>query len=360
MKHSKMKVLFTLTATLLTLVVTAQYSKATLQDSLPTSKANKVITIQLSGTKAEADKTTIEINGDKITINGKDAKDMEDIEVQIGDSKFKYYKKGHRDVYGELGMGVDNIRAIRKKLDSLGVSIRNIKTKVNNRPMLGITMYKTNNGIAVESLVKDGAATKAGLKKGDVINKLNTTDITTEMDITNTISKLKIGDEVTITYIRNGTPNTTKAVLTANQVNKDLEMFFNADSVHYSNLPDMDFLNMDQFSFDFKQDKPRIHLFGNGHSIGNTPKLGVGLRETESGNGVEVTKVDSASIAAKAGLQVGDIITSIGATQVNDIKNIRKLISSIANMPIELIYLRNGKQGKAIMQFPKELKEGTF
>jgi putative serine protease PepD len=46
--------------------------------------------------------------------------------------------------------------------------------------------------------------------------------------------------------------------------------------------------------------------------------LGVGTQPTEDGTGVEVAQVDAGSAAAKAGLQQGDVITSVDGTNTDD------------------------------------------
>jgi putative serine protease PepD len=46
--------------------------------------------------------------------------------------------------------------------------------------------------------------------------------------------------------------------------------------------------------------------------------LGVGTQPTQDGTGVEVAEVDSGSAAAKAGLQQGDVITSVDGTATDD------------------------------------------
>ena len=46
--------------------------------------------------------------------------------------------------------------------------------------------------------------------------------------------------------------------------------------------------------------------------------LGVGTQPTQDGTGVEIAQVDSGSAAAKAGLQQGDVITSVDGTATDD------------------------------------------
>lgn len=59
-------------------------------------------------------------------------------------------------------------------------------------------------GVFVFSTVKGGAGEKAGLKLGDVITKLNDTEITSMVDLSSAKKGFKAGDTVTLTVYRDG------------------------------------------------------------------------------------------------------------------------------------------------------------
>lgn len=93
-----------------------------------------------------------------------------------------------------------------------------IKQGYVSRPGLGITGLEINditkrqynvpsdmpNGIGVNSVMKNGPAEKAGIKAGDVIIKLNSTEIKTFSQLQDIIRQHKIGDQITVTVWRNG------------------------------------------------------------------------------------------------------------------------------------------------------------
>lgn len=58
----------------------------------------------------------------------------------------------------------------------------------------------TNSG----SIVSGSPAEKAGLKPGDVITKVNSTELTNTTSLTSVISRYKVGDEVQLTIVRDG------------------------------------------------------------------------------------------------------------------------------------------------------------
>lgn len=73
--------------------------------------------------------------------------------------------------------------------------------------------------------------------------------------------------------------------------------------------------------------------------------LGVGL--FTSNNGVTVTSVEPGSLAAQAGLQVGDIITQFAGQNVATAGELRQaIISSHIGDRVEIVYIRNGNTGK--------------
>jgi serine protease Do len=69
------------------------------------------------------------------------------------------------------------------------------------------------NGIYITDLTKDGAALAAGMKKGDVIDKVNDVAITSGPELQEQLSKYRPGDKVNITVSRNGDELTIPVVL---------------------------------------------------------------------------------------------------------------------------------------------------
>jgi serine protease Do len=83
--------------------------------------------------------------------------------------------------------------------------------------------------------------------------------------------------------------------------------------------------------------------------------LGVSVREVDAelatrlgvpagNNAVVITKVYENAPAAKAGLQAGDVILSVGGTQLKDVNTLPRAISKLPlNKPAELVYARDGQ-----------------
>ncbi|MEV4938719.1 S1C family serine protease [Streptomyces zaomyceticus] len=71
-------------------------------------------------------------------------------------------------------------------------------------------------GVAVVEAPADGAAGRAGLKPGDIITRLDDTDITTITSLSEALASHRPGDKVTVTYVRGAT--TEKAEVTLGEL----------------------------------------------------------------------------------------------------------------------------------------------
>jgi serine protease Do len=133
----------------------------------------KVITLRLKGDQADEKKYVIEIDGDKIKVNGKDIADLKDVEVNIGKSR-AFDRNNNITINGQPlsrfrelhsttpGMSWDN--GDMSPFESLAMN--------SNGAFLGIGMEKTDDGVKVTDVTEKSGAEKAGLKEGDVIVKL--------------------------------------------------------------------------------------------------------------------------------------------------------------------------------------------
>lgn len=75
------------------------------------------------------------------------------------------------------------------------------------------TNIKNYNGVLVEKLEKDGPAFQAGLKLGDVIIKINNTEINSQSAFEEELSYHYPGDKVTFSYLRDGKPGNVSFTL---------------------------------------------------------------------------------------------------------------------------------------------------
>ncbi|HZK54552.1 MAG TPA: trypsin-like peptidase domain-containing protein [Desulfosporosinus sp.] len=79
----------------------------------------------------------------------------------------------------------------------------NIYAKSNNEPL----------GVYLAAVTANGPAAKAGLVKGDVLTKINDAQVQNTSDLIRELYKNKVGDNVAITYLRDGVSKQVQATL---------------------------------------------------------------------------------------------------------------------------------------------------
>lgn len=138
----------------------------------------------------------------------------------VGIVSAKYSSYANTTVEG-LGFAIpiNDVQSIIKDIIENG--------SVGNKAYMAITagtmtqqmaaQYKINatEGVFVYSVEDGGAGDKAGLKLGDVITKLNDTQITSREDLSAAKKGFKAGDTVTLTVLRDGKEITTQLTFDA-------------------------------------------------------------------------------------------------------------------------------------------------
>ena len=82
--------------------------------------------------------------------------------------------------------------------------------------------YKDGDGLLVTDVLEGGAAIAAGIKKGDIISKLNGVTIKTAPELQEQISRYKPGDKIAVVVKRGGKEMSFDVVLKAKLGNTDL------------------------------------------------------------------------------------------------------------------------------------------
>lgn len=302
------------------------------------------IIITRKGEKAE--KVVVEINGDKITINGKPLDEYKD---KDGDLNVRLQKL--RDIEG-LGM----LRTPRSGTWSFGEDSKiRFSNEDANRAMLGVTTEKKEEGVEVQDITKESAAEKAGLKEKDIITKIDDKKIEDPDDLSEAIQKHKPGEKVTITYLRDKKEQKVTAELTKW---KGVKMFSTAPDQNF-NLDIGGDMNFDRIMPKIQSIPRTMEPFGGQgwNWSGGSPKLGISVQDTDDGKGVKVIEVDEESNAAKAGVKEEDVITEVDGKAVNGADAIAKVIrESKDKASIMLKLLRSGKTQNIEVKMPRKLK----
>jgi len=309
-------------------------------------KKDKVeeIVIVRKGDKTE--KVVVEINGDKVTVNGKPIEDLKDGDISVQRHKVRdvwAYADGLKGAYGGGNFNTMDWNNMAQGYKTINID--------SNRAMLGVTTEKTEGGVNIESVTKESAAAKAGLKEGDVITKIDDKAITNPDDLSAAIKKHKPGDKVTVTYLRDKAQSTATAELGKW---KGSTVFSTGPGNFRIDMKDIDLGNM----MPNVQATPRTRVYGNTTvARGGTPKLGLSVQDSDDGKGVSIINVDEESNAAKAGLKQDDVITEIDGKAVNSADEVAKIIrDSKDKVSVMMKVQRKGKSQSVEVKIPRKLK----
>jgi serine protease Do len=194
----------------------------------------------------------------------------------------------------------------------------------------------SEHGVVLGKIVPDSPAAKAGLKENDVVTEINGQHVEGTEQFRRMIREIPAGRKAQLTIWRDGRPQTLETTIGKLEPHVN-NAVVTAPGTFALNLPDMSHLN------DLMEANP---WFG-GH-----PRLGIDAEDLEGdfgnyfgapdGEGVLIRGVFSDSPAAKAGLKVGDVITSVDGDRVHSIGELReKLVEKHDEKSVKLGLLRN-------------------
>jgi serine protease Do len=293
------------------------------------SDKKEVQTIVITRSGDKEDKVTVEVKGDKVTVNGKDVKDYKD-----GDVKVRSYSGSH-------GMAMNGPAGAQSFVWKDGNAM-SLFSEDENRAMLGVTTEGNDKGAEIESVTKESAAEKAGLKKGDIITKIGDHKIESTDDVTEAVRAHKPGDKVTITYVRDGKTQTANAEL---MKWKGVRMATISGPMNFTPMPDL--------NQRFKEIMP---MEGYAYGVGR-PRLGLSIQDTEDGLGVKVLDVDDESAAAKAGIKEGDILIGVDDTDIKGTEDVLRATRASKDKTSYKFKVKRGNSTQNIeVKIPRKLK----
>ncbi|MBM3412045.1 MAG: PDZ domain-containing protein [Bacteroidetes bacterium] len=184
------------------------------------------------------------------------------------------------------------------------------------RPYLGIMSDGRNvnatDGVYVGTVAPDGAAAAAGLRKGDIIKKINEVPITSWSELQGTIASLNAGEKISILYKREGKEYTTTALLKADQGN-----FENILATSLGELLGAELENADKK---------------------------VALRNEAEG-GIRVKRILKGGPLSRTRMQEEFIIISVNGASVKTIDELSKAIAAVRSENLNLEGFYDGYEG---------------
>ena len=226
----------------------------------------------------------------------------------------------------------------------LGVYAENI-----TRENMGRYHLSQVRGVGVTQVIKDSPAEKAGLRKDDVILRLDGENITSVRKLNRIVSEIAPDQSVRVNFSRGG----SEQEITATIGKRENQSMVGADL--FGREPKIWKWEGDPKAFKwegpmFKGDKDGDLTF----TLGNSRRIGVSTMELSKqladffgiadGKGLLVTSVTEDGPAAKAGVKAGDVITAIDGEPVDSPGDISRAINRKKEGDVALTVIRNKAQ----------------
>ena len=208
-------------------------------------------------------------------------------------------------------------------------------------------------GVGVTRIVKDSPAEKAGLRKDDVILRIDGENITSVRKLNRIVSELAPDQSVRITVSRGGAEQDVTATIgkRSNSVFAG-DLFKTEPRVWKWNGTEPRVWKFDGPPFkggDFFENNGDLTLM-----LGNSRRIGVSTMEltkqladyfgVAGGKGVLVTSVTGDGPAAKAGVRAGDVITAVDGEAIDSPGDIARAINRKKEGDVTLTVIRNKAQ----------------
>lgn len=205
----------------------------------------------------------------------------------------------------------------RVRRGKLGVNIQNLTE--DTAKALDI---KDTAGVLVSNVQAGSAGEKGGLKRGDIITAFNGEKVEDSNVLRNKVAGTIPGTEIKLSVLRGGSPQ---------ELTITLDEFDPETAAGNQNQKD--------------GDKPAQGESGKlGLSLQPlTPEAGKQLNVPAGTEGLVVTEVDPAGVAAEAGISRGDVIMEINRQPVKTVENVQSALNSAGDKPILLLISRGGQ-----------------
>lgn len=186
----------------------------------------------------------------------------------------------------------------------LGVSIDDLSKNL-------MSVYNHKKGALILNIEKDSAAQKYGLKRGDLIYRINKQDIINRQSLQHIVASFKPDTKITLKIERNKSNKTITVVLGKRGV-------LGAANIEENILSGLEIKEIN---------KKTIKTY-------NLP---------ENLIGVLITKVKTKSKASKVGFHTGDVIIQIEDIEIKNIQNTKHAIKKYKNVPKRVYINRFGQ-----------------
>lgn len=248
----------------------------------------------------------------------------------------------------------------------LGVQTKDVSKE--NMAQFGLNEVR---GVAIEKVLENSPAAKAGLMNNDVIVRFNGDEVTSVRQLTRLIGEVAPDHRAKITVLRNGAERDFDVTMGKREVPQMFDGNFK-----FENFPPLATLpEMPNFP---KGELPQLKQFpqSDGNSLrgfvfttGSNRQIGIGVTDltkqlgdyfgVAEGKGLLINSVRENSPAAKSGLRAGDIIVEIEGKEVKGNFDLIRAINEKKEGDVTLTIIRD-KNRQTISVTPEVSKDGNI
>lgn len=226
-----------------------------------------------------------------------------------------------------------------------------------SRENMGRYHLNEPRGVGITQVMQDSPAAKAGLKKDDVILRIDGENVTSLRKLNRLVSEIAPDHNVRITISRNGSEQEISATIgKRSDLTTARDLFKEQPRVWKWEGPMVTPDKIPNFP-NFKDNGDLAIVLGNSRRIGvSTMELSKQLADyfgIADGRGVLVTSVSEDGPAAKSGVKAGDVITAVDGEAVDSPGDIARLINRKKDGDVTLTVIRN-KSRQTIRVTPRQ------
>ncbi len=200
----------------------------------------------------------------------------------------------------------------------IGISYPSSETE--NEKLVKGAGVADGQGVYVQQVPTDGAAAIAGLKKGDIITKINNNPVSSGLEMSAQIASFKPGDKISMVYIRSNKEYSTTITLKESAGKTEVASASNLSVILGAELEALDKKKATQYEIE---------------------------------GGVVVKKIISGGAFSQTRMQDGFIITSVNGVDVSSIEELSKAIMDLDGRSVQLEGIYPGYDG--VYRYPLNL-----
>lgn len=232
---------------------------------------------------------------------------------------------------------------------------RELTIRAGRGTELGVSIVDAkSDGVEIEEVSPNGAAEKAGLKRGDLILEFDGERVRSARQLARLVRETAAGRTVKTTISRDGRKQEVQLTLADGHDSRVIvgpgdRFLFDDEALRdrlrgfAERLPDIERSLRDLPNFDYGFGLPGMPSGG---------RLGVTVNELTSQlasyfgvkDGVLVASVAEGSAADKAGIRAGDVITTVNGDRITSSADLIRTLRRVANEDVSIAIVRDRKE----------------